>query len=320
MIGEPGAMKTSRVILAASLWAMGLLDSGCARASDPRYVYLPNANTRETYQTVHRVNEAHQLATGKGVRVGVIDKFFGFKKHPELYSGGKDFAGDQGSFDEVDEHGCWMATTLKELAPGAQVYALGVRSNNKRKEAEAFARAVVWAIENRLDVLTYSAEAFAPEHRPVIDQAIATAVGKGLTTVFINVDHPLNILPYTFFSPKGEHYGREPDLRVFHLDYTLLNLESYGRFLRAHRQPRSGDEMPYFSLSSTAVVVAAGVAMLKEVNPRLTPADCKAILVQTSKPYTYAGRQIERSDESGEMEPSFRCRANDRPSANRFEH
>lgn len=287
-------MRKPKSPLACALLAIGLLHPGCGRSSEIRYVYFPNANTHESYQTVHGVREAHQHATGKGVKVGIIDKYFGVKKHPELYAGGKDFVNDQERFENVEEHGFWMATTLKELAPGVSVHALNGRATDRHTEAEALARAVDWAIENKIDILTYSAEAFPPAERPIVDRAIETAVQHGITTVFIHNDHPLNILPYTFFSAKGENYRREPDIRVFHLDYNLLLLQSYDKYLKADRRPRSGDEMPYLSVSSTAVVVAAGVAMLKELKPGLPPADCKEIILKAAKPYPYSGRQIER--------------------------
>src|SRR5512141_1050662 len=90
----------------------------------PRYVSLSDANTRDTYETVHHIKEAQKTATGKGIKVGILDKYFGFKNNPSLYAGGKDFVNDAQAFEEIAEHGKWMATTLKEIAPGVAVYAL----------------------------------------------------------------------------------------------------------------------------------------------------------------------------------------------------
>jgi hypothetical protein len=265
----------------------------CQNSEKLWYINFKNANTRDNYQTVHRVKEVQQFSTGKGIKVGVMDKFFGVKKYPDFYAGGKDFVGDQDLFDNIDEHGYWLSTTLKELAPNISVYAIGVRSNDKKKEAEAFMKAIDWAIENKLDILTYSAEAISQEYKPIVDKAIDKAVNNGIVTIFLHNGHPLNILPYGFFSAEGEGYYRNPDIHVYHFDYNLLLINSYKLYLKADRKPKSGDALPYLSLSSTPIVVAASIAILKEINPNLTPAVYKEIIMKSSKSFNYQGKTIE---------------------------
>lgn len=267
--------------------------SSCHNSQKLWYINFSNANTRDNYQTVHRVKEAQQFATGKGIRVGVMDKYFGFKKYPGFYSGGKDFVGDQDRFNNVDEHGYWLSTTLKELVPNISVYAIGVRSNDRKKEADAITKAVDWAIENKLDILTFSSEAISQDYKLIVDQAIEKAVKNGVVTIFLHNGHPLNILPYGLYSSDGEGYSRKPDIHVYHFDYNILILKSYQLFLKANRKPQSGDAIPYFSLSSTPIVVASCVAMLKEINPNLTPSLYKEILMKSSKIFNYQGKSIE---------------------------
>lgn len=52
-----------------------------------------NANSRETYFTMHHVKEAHKYGKGKNVKVGIIDWCFGLKNHGELYENGVDVSG-----------------------------------------------------------------------------------------------------------------------------------------------------------------------------------------------------------------------------------
>lgn len=43
------------------------------------FIYFNNANSRDTYFTVHNVKEAHKYSKGKGIKVGIIDWCFDAK-------------------------------------------------------------------------------------------------------------------------------------------------------------------------------------------------------------------------------------------------
>ena len=61
-------------------------------------IVFKNANSRDTYFSIHNVKKAQAISKGSGIKVGIIDRYFGFKKHPELYAGGKDFSGNLNVF------------------------------------------------------------------------------------------------------------------------------------------------------------------------------------------------------------------------------
>ena len=142
------------------------------KTDDTWFISFSDANTRPTYDTFHHIKDAQRLATGKGIKIGIIGKYFGYAGHTDLYAGGKDFAGNKEAFEDIAEHGLWMATTLKEIAPDVEIYALGARVNDRAKESRNISEAIDWAIENELDILTYSGEQFRPEDRDVIDKAV----------------------------------------------------------------------------------------------------------------------------------------------------
>ncbi len=75
---------------------------------------------------MHNISKAHEITRGKGIKVGIIDRYFGYEKHPDLYAGGSNFSEDDRSFLSLDEHGYWMALTLSEVAPEAEIYALNI--------------------------------------------------------------------------------------------------------------------------------------------------------------------------------------------------
>lgn len=286
--------KKGSIALASLLLLSILINIRCALTSSDKiwYVNFYNANTRDSYETIHHIKDAQKISTGKGIKVGIIDKYFGFKKHEKTYSGGNDFLNTKDKFEQIDEHGYWMAITLKEIAPNVEIYALNARSNDKAKEANAIASAIDWAIDNKLDILTYSGESFNPEYSSIIDSAVAKANKHGIVITFIHYSYPTNILPYKLSAECNEGYSRTPDINIYHFDYNVLLLDSYKKYLESDRKPKGGDAMPYLSISSTSPVTAGIVAMMKEVNPNLKPEDYKQILIETSKEIDYKGSRI----------------------------
>jgi hypothetical protein len=256
-------------------------------------VSMTDANTRPTYATFHAIHDAQRLATGQGVKVGILGKYFGTEQHQEMYAGAEDFADNPSALRTIAEHGFWMATTLKEIAPDVEIYALNVRDSNREKERDAIIAAIQWAIGHDLDILTYSAEAFRAEDRASIDAAVHEANEHHIVTTFIHYDFPENVLPFGFFQQSPESYAREADVNIFHFDYNLLLLSKYKASLKGGQsQATSIGERPYFSNSSMSPVLAGVVAMMKEVDNTLSVDEYKRILVESSHPIIYQGYTV----------------------------
>ena len=255
-----------------------------------------DANSRDTYFTLHNVAKAHEISEGKGVRVGVLDNFFGYNRHPELYSGGADFSGKDSSYLETEHHGYWMAVTLKEIAPEAEVYALGVDFDSEEKKVRTMIDAIDWAIDNGLDVLTYSSSQFSEENERKLDSVVDKAIEKGIVTTFIHYYHPDNILPDGLFAYRGEmdYNRREPDLNILHYDYNVMIVPRYLEYLSSGEDGRGNLTPPFFSISSTSPVTAGFVALMKSVRRDLPPAEYKRILMETGRSLLYKGEDCPR--------------------------
>ncbi len=263
------------------------------KPDDTWFISFPNANTRSTYDTFHNIKKAQKLATGKGIKVGIIGKYFGYTDNKNMYAAGKDFTGNKESFEDIAEHGLWMATTLKEIAPDVEIYALCARDKDRAKEAENISKAIDWAIENNIDILTYSAEAFRIEDRKVIDEAVHKAINNNIVTTFIHYDLPENILPDGLFPKSTESYAREADVNIFHFDYNLMLIFSYENFVKSGRKVGNNiGAHPNFSNSSMSPVLAGIVAMMKEINNDLPQAEYRKILIETSKEIEYNGYNV----------------------------
>lgn len=281
------------VLLALVPWGGNAAPAESATREIPPVLYFPNANTRPTYGTVHNVFDAWTLSKGKGVKVGILDHSFGFEVHPGLYAGGKNFQkGDGEGFDTVSHHGFWMATTLREIAPEVQIYALGTFSDDDSKRVDAMVEAIDWAIAQGLDVLTYSGGRFSSEARKRLDQAVDRALEKGIVTTFIHYPHAGNLLP-TWLGPRTGDDDREPDVNILQYDYSTVLTGRYVAWMqKEHPKPLDN---PFLSISSTSPVTAGLVALLKAMRPDLKPAEVKRILMETSRATVFEGQESPRT-------------------------
>jgi|LSQX01.2.fsa_nt_gb hypothetical protein len=258
-----------------------------------------DANSRDTYFSIHNVRDVHEITRGEGIKVGILDMFFGLNEHPELYTGSKDFSNRETDFIELAEHGYWMALTLKEIAPEAELFALGIDFSNEVDKTAQMIEAIDWAIEHDLDVLTYSSGAFSPEQKKQLDAAVEKAVNHNIVTTFIWYPHPDNILPGGLTADM-EYDGREADLNILHYDYNTVRIGDYLEYAAAGEEARRQMMNPFMSYSSTAPVVAGFVALLKSINNELPPGEYKRILIETSRELIYNGEKCPRVADVGE--------------------
>ncbi len=265
-------------------------------AKYPNSLIFKNANSRDTIFSMHNIKKAQQITQGKGIKVGVIDKFFGYNKHSDLYSGGMDFSKSSNSFYEIDEHGYWMSLILKEIAPKADLYALNIEWEDENSKVESMIEAINWAIKNDIDVLTYSSSKFSEEYKQRLDNAVKRAIEHNIVTTFIHYSYGENILPDGFFEYKGatDYNRREPDINIYHFDYNVLFIKNYNVYNNGNSEEKEKYNPPYVSISSTSPVTAGFVALLKSINNNLKPSEYKNILRDTSKDINYDGEYCPR--------------------------
>jgi|GEM_PF-2702013 len=89
------------------------------------------------------------------------------------------------ALNKSNEHGYWMANTLKEIAPECKVYALNTAaSRDEDKRVTAMIKAIDWSIKNHIDILTYSQEPISDKNRKRFDAAVNKAVKNNIITTF----------------------------------------------------------------------------------------------------------------------------------------
>ncbi|MEJ2677458.1 MAG: peptidase [Gemmatimonadota bacterium] len=282
-------MRNRTLALAVALAVCGaILPRSAAVAQEPRVLVLPDANSHETYFTVHNLHAAQRLSRGAGVRVGILDHFFGTDDHPDLYAGGADFvAGGAVSLHGISEHGYRMAVVLREVAPDVEIYALNTSTRDEAEKVAAMVKAIDWAIAHHIQVLTYSDRAFSPANRPALDDAVRRAHRAGIVTTFIHYPLPENLEP-GWVGPRTGDDGRDPDVNILQYDYSKVFVAKLLRW--QHGETHDYSQRPFLSISSTSLVTAGMVAMLLAADSTLDPATVKRVLVETSRPYTLEGR------------------------------
>jgi hypothetical protein len=265
-----------------------------AQQEVPNTLVFPGANSRETYFSVHGIRDAWTVSKGKGAKVGILDHSFGIDAHKDLYAGSQCFQIDHWaeSFASQSHHGYWMAMTLREIAPEVEIYALGTYSGNDENKVRSMVKAIDWAIDHGLDAITYSAQRFPPALRGSLDEAVSRAVEAGIVVTFIHYPHEDNLLP-TWLGGRSGDDEREPDVNILHYDYTVVFVKDYHDYSEGRQTQRR--YRPFLSMSSTSPVTAGIVAIMRSANPSLTPAECKDILMATSRPIDFEGQRAPRA-------------------------
>ena len=254
----------------------------------------PDPGSTDTYFTIHNLYPAHEITQGAGTKVGIIDRSFGMEAHPELYAGGRNFLVKASASDAEPEtyHGYWMALTLREIAPKAEIFALGAHTQDETARVDAIVQALDWAVQHELDVVTYCAGGFSEAARKALDPAVDRAIGAGVVVVFVDYPHPLNLLPGGM-GTTDENRARNPDLNIFSHDCTVFIADQ----MVALADPDDDGiqkNRPFLGRPSTGPVTAGFVALVRSMDPEAPPGEIKRILRTTSRPLSYRGQLAAR--------------------------
>jgi subtilisin family serine protease len=256
----------------------------------------PLSNLQHGSQALH-VQQAHRMATGKGVKVAVIDTGVDFQ-HPDLLgriAKASDFVHQHDAPFTADIHGTAMAGVIAAgannevgivgVAPGAEIYALKAcwpRAPGSR-EAECNSYTLALAVEaaigeDHVQVMNLS---LAGPDDPLLAKLLGAAVSRGIVVVAADGGAPGHSFPANV---KGV-------LGVMGSDDLKGGLaRPSGRFTASLAAPSIDiistappNSYDFFSGSSLAAAEVTGiVALLLEKNPKLTPAQIRDILHKTS--------------------------------------
>ena len=225
-----------------------------------------NKKAKESYYTVHNVLKAQTLASGEGVKIGIVDWLFGDEKSKKL-EGYFDATGT--GFIDNKEHGFAMVNILKEIAPKCKVYAInGITKEcffNDNLRVAFLEQAVKFAVQNDIKILTYS-------HKPIEDKdaviklqkVLKIAEKNGIITIFLHCAEKENVMPVAIDSNVKK--SRAQVFNIYQYDYSNLNPVAYKKWI----QSGGKDNSCFLSWSSMAPVLAGFIAFLLGTKPDLT--------------------------------------------------
>lgn len=244
---------------------------------------------------VLRLDQAHRWATGKGVRVAVVDTGVDFD-HPDLrgrVTKAQNFVSQGERTFTTDVHGTVVAGLIAAVAnndvgivgvsPGAEIYALKAcwHLPNRRGalcNSYTLAKAVDFAINQGAQVLNFS---LAGPRDPLLGRLIGSALSRGIVVVAADGGPSLDF-PATHQGVIGMR-GSDP---------VRGGLTGPGKARSAlaapgvdilSTVPRASYD--FFTGSSLAAAQASGIAaLLLERNPELTPAQVAEVIRKTAHP------------------------------------
>lgn len=263
--------------------------SGCTNNHENN-ICIKNANSHDNYFSVHKINQAWIYGKGQGIKIRVLDHLFGNKVFDNFYYGEKSFLDkkEQNYSQDILGHGFWMSSTLKEIAPKSEVYALTVYNTNEDITVRAIIDAINWSIENKLNILTYSQARISSKNRLKLDPYINKAYENGIAIVFLHNPNKLNFLPSTI-DPKIDNINNEPEFNIYDQDYSVIRREEI------NENGFVDKENAFLSISSKAVVLAGIISLIKESNPNSTLDQIRNALKKTAYNYQTEERYLKNT-------------------------
>jgi len=142
---------------------------------------------------------AHSTATGRGVRVAIVDSGV-HAAHPHVGRVAGGIAIDQDGHehdDYVDRlgHGTAVAAAIREKAPDADLYAIRVFQDALSTNITTLVQAIEWAVRSGAHIVNLSLGTTRPAHEAVLRDAVAHAVARGVAVVAAREDEGVRWLP-----------------------------------------------------------------------------------------------------------------------------
>jgi subtilisin family serine protease len=238
-----------------------------------------------------RLPEAHAVATGKNVKVAVIDSEID-GQHPDLKGV---IAATYDALPSNDQtphpHGTGMAGAIAShqrllgVAPGAKLLAIrafGVSSDGAQGTSMNIVKGLEWAVKEGAQVINMS---FAGPRDPILEQAIRSLKDKGVILIAAAGNA----------GPKSPPLFPGADPNVIAVSATDADDGTYknanrGKYVAIAAPgvdilvpaPEGGYQLTT-GTSVAAAHISGVVAMLLERNGRLSPAEVRSILAASAK-------------------------------------
>lgn len=231
-------------------------------------------------------------ATGKGIRVGVIDSGID-NDHPAIaghVTGWAAFVEDRdGVMHENFEphadafgHGTACADIIRRLAPDVELVSIRVLGAALSGKGTVFAHGLRWAVEQGLDVINLSLGTTRRDYAPLFHELADQAYFRGTVLVTAANNMPVESYPSLYASVISVacHEGADP----YEFYYNPTPPVEFGApGINVTVAWLGGQEVTVTGNSFSAPHIAGLVAKIKSKHPGLTPFQIKTILRATAR-------------------------------------
>ena len=229
-------------------------------------------------------------ATGKGVRVGIIDS--GLENdHPQLRGrvienvtveiGGDELVVVSDGPVDMFGHGTACGAIIVGLAPEVEIVSIRVLGADLRGKGTAFAAGLEWAIEQGLQVCNLSLSSKSESLYPVFHDLADRAYFRGTALISAANNVPAPSYPSLFSSVFSVAAHAEPDpYRIYYNPAPPVEFGAWG--VDVPIAWKDGGSTVATGNSFAAPHVAALVALILSKHPGLSPFEVKAILASVA--------------------------------------
>jgi serine protease len=237
-------------------------------------------NTQSDLTVFSRIDKAWTVSRGAGVTVAVLDwQFDPNSKAASKYVFSTSVVPGERMGDLKPWHGAWMVNIIHHIAPEAKIMPIIARSLKQKDYQEFLVQGIRYAADHGAVAVTNS---MGPVNRsPALRDAIDYAELRG--TIFVDV-HPENdgsaLDKFTPCLPG------ECDSRIIH-----VGIVSVPEHPIKPNPSRDIYTWPYdldvgfedgWGFSNGPPIVAGVIALLKSVNPALSPQNLRQLLIRTA--------------------------------------
>ncbi|MEO7294696.1 MAG: S8 family serine peptidase [Candidatus Limnocylindria bacterium] len=229
-------------------------------------------------------------ATGKGVRVGIIDS--GLENdHPRLRGrvvenvtvemGGEEPVVVPDEAVDMFGHGTACGAIIVNLAPEVEIVSIRVLGADLRGKGTAFAAGLGWAIEQGLEVCNLSLSSKSESLFPIFHDLADRAYFRGTALISAANNVPAPSYPSLFSSVFSVAAHAEPDpYRIYYNPAPPVEFGAWG--VDVPIAWKDGGSTVATGNSFAAPHVAALVALILSKHPGLSPFEVKAILASVA--------------------------------------
>jgi subtilisin len=229
-------------------------------------------------------------ATGKGVRVGIIDSGLE-NSHPQLHGRVVENVtvelGEDGPRVVPDKqadmfgHGTACGAIILGLAPEVELISIRVLGADLRGKGTAFAAGLEWAVDQGLEVCNLSLSSKSESLYPVFHDLADRAYFRGMALVSAANNVPAPSYPSLFSSVLSVAAHAEPDpWRIYYNPSPPVEFGAWG--VDVPIAWKDGGSTVATGNSFAAPHLAGIVALILSKHPGLSPFEVKAILASVA--------------------------------------